>query len=338
VPGTLVISDLHLGSRLGHDVLTRPEPLIRLVDAVRASDRLVLLGDAVELAEGRPQSALAIAIPVLRALGAALGRDREVIVVPGNHDRQLVRRWIRRPPAPLTIATAVPLDATPELARVTAALAPAKVRVSYPGVWLDDRTWATHGHYLDQHLMPVSAYGFARGRLRHLPRDESTPVDYERGDRPSLSRLARFAPRPLATLWDDLAELMRASTMPRVRRRLLTRRTAPLTAALLGMQMRRASLPAIARVVHRIGVEAEWVIFGHVHRLGPLAADDPDQWRGPGGTPRLLNTGSWLYEPLLVNRAAPPHPYWPGGAVMLEPGAHPRALGLLDDLPARALR
>jgi hypothetical protein len=44
-----------------------------------------------------------------------------------------------------------------------------------------------------------------------------------------------------------------------------------------------------------------------------------------------------VYEPLLVHRARPPHPYWPGGAVLLEPGADPRAIGLLDDLDEHAL-
>ncbi len=55
------------------------------------------------------------------------------------------------------------------------------------------------------------------------------------------------------------------------------------------------------------------------------------------GRTRLLNSGSWLYEPLLVDRAAPPHPYWPGGAVLLEAGHAPRAVGLLDDVGPREL-
>jgi len=41
-----------------------------------------------------------------------------------------------------------------------------------------------------------------------------------------------------------------------------------------------------------------------------------------------------LYEPLLVDRATPPHPYWPGGAVVLEEGRPPRTVGLLDDVSA----
>ena len=101
--------------------------------------------------------------------------------------------------------------------------------------------------------------------------------------------------------------------------------------------MRRASIPALARVAHRLGVDADWVVFAHVHRCGPLAGDDLRQWRGPGGAPRIANTGSWVYEPVLVHHVAPPHPYWPGGAILLDEGGDPRPLGLLDHLDAAAL-
>ncbi|MGH2823882.1 MAG: hypothetical protein ACRDLY_12855, partial [Thermoleophilaceae bacterium] len=80
---TLVVSDLHLGSRLAHDVLRRGVALEALLGALDGVDRLVLLGDVVELLEGRPRQAMAVAEPVLRALGARLGAGREVIVVPG---------------------------------------------------------------------------------------------------------------------------------------------------------------------------------------------------------------------------------------------------------------
>jgi hypothetical protein len=110
-------------------------------------------------------------------------------------------------------------------------------------------------------------------------------------------------------------------------------RLAPLTASVIDAQMRHAALGAMSRVVAQLGVDADTVVFGHVHRNGPL---DGESW--PASQPRLLNTGSWLYEPLLVDRASPPHPYWPGGAVLLESGRPPRAMGLLDDLgPAELL-
>jgi UDP-2,3-diacylglucosamine pyrophosphatase LpxH len=333
---TLVVSDLHLGSRLGHDVLRRPEPLSHLLEALDGVEQLVLLGDAIELMQGRPQQALDVAKPVLRAIGQRLGPDREVILVPGNHDAPLVRSWVRDRGRSLAPATVVPLSATPALERVASWLAPARLEVSYPGAWLGDGVWATHGHYLDRHLFPDSTFGVARGLLGRPPRTGAEPIDYELARRPSMARVARLLPRPVAALLDDLAELIRAATMPR--RVLFHRRFAPVTAALLGAQMQRASIPALARVVRRLGIDADWVVFGHVHRLGPLAGDDPLQWSGPGGRPRIVNSGSWMYEPLLVHSARPSHPYWPGGAVLLEPGREPRAVGLLDGLSAEDLR
>ena len=338
---TLVVSDLHLGARLHRDVLRRPVALDALLGALDGVDRLVLLGDVVELLEGRPRQALRAAEPVLRALGARLGAGGEIVVVPGNHDAALVRPWLLANGVSQALDAPVPHDATPALAHVTAWLGPARVEVRSPGVWLGDGAWATHGHYLDRHLLPESAFGIARGLLGRLPRDGATPADYERAGGPSLTHLeallTRWLPRPLAVLADDLAEVLRAATMPGVPLRVLSHRHAPLTARLLGVQMRRASLPALARVVHRLRVGAQHVIFGHVHRRGPLEGDDARRWVGLLGTPSILNTGSWVYEPLLLHRARPPHPYWPGGAVLLEGGRPPRAIGLLDHLQASDL-
>jgi hypothetical protein len=338
---TLVVSDFHLGARLQRDVLRRGEVLEALLGALEGVERLVLLGDILELLEGRPREVAAATEPVLRALGRKLGQDREVVLVPGNHDAALVRPWLRARRDPLAIDSKIPSDATPMLARVTSWLEPAHVAVRYPGVWLSERTWATHGHYLDRHLVPEAAFGIARGLLGRLPRDGAHPDDYERAGGMSLTRLeafiARRLPRPLAVLFEDLLELARASTMPDLPRRVLGRRQAPLTALLLGVQMRRASIPALARVVHRLGVGADWVIFGHVHRCGPLAGDDLQRWSGPDGRPLTANTGCWVYEPLLLHGATPPHPYWPGGAIRLDGDLEPYAVGLLDHLDASSL-
>jgi hypothetical protein len=178
--------------------------------------------------------------------------------------------------------------------------------------------------------------------LGRLPRDAALPIEYERSHAPSVSRLESLAvrrlPRPLATLVEDLAELLRAASMPRIPQLLLNPRLAPLTSMLLGLQMRHASIPAMARVVHRLGVPAEFVVFGHVHRRGPLDGEREVLWECPGGRPRMINTGSWVYEPLLVHRARASHPYWPGGAAILEPGAPPRSIGLLDGMRPEAWR
>jgi UDP-2,3-diacylglucosamine pyrophosphatase LpxH len=298
----------------------------------------VLLGDVVELAEGRPQHALAVAEPVLRAIGERMGSARRVTVVPGNHDGPLVRAWVRAQGRSLETATEVPLDASPALRRLVSAFAPARVDVSYPGTWIGERTWATHGHYLDVHLLPVSGYGVFRGLLGRLPRDGAVPADYEQSRRPSTVRLTRWVPRPIAALLDDIAELVRAATMLRVRRHLLHPWLLPLTALVMRAQVRYAAIPALARVVHRLGVDADWVVFGHVHRLGPLPGDDRPAWSGPGGQPRILNTGSWVLEPLLLHQQSPMRRYWPGGAVLLEDDSEPRAIGLLDDVPVSQLR
>jgi UDP-2,3-diacylglucosamine pyrophosphatase LpxH len=336
---TLLISDLHLGSRMGRDVLRHPEALDRLLAALdeHRVDRLVLLGDTVELAEGAPRQAMAVAAPVLRALGARLGPGREVVVVPGNHDHRLTRRWVRAQGAALTVDALVPLDASPALAAVTSWLAPARVSVRAPGFWISPRVWATHGHYIDRHLLPESAWGVARGHVRRraAPGDVVGPAHYERRRRPRVTvegRLTRVLPRPLAALIEDAAELLRAWSMPSPRT-LQPHRIAPVTRRLLGAQMQRASIPALVHAVARVGVDADWLVFGHVHRSGPRAGDDAALWAGAGGRPRVANTGSWIYEPLLLHNASPPHPYWPGGGVLVDGDGDPRALGLLDDLP-----
>src|SRR5207247_1691961 len=147
----------------------------------------------------------------LHEIGARLGSGREVVLVPGNHDAALIRPWLRAHGVPSEVGAEVPLEATPLLRDVTSWLAPARVRVHYPGVWLSGRVWATHGHYLDRHLLPDSAFGVTRGLLGRLPRDGATPAAYEqRGASITAVEgwLARWLPRPLAALADDAAELL----------------------------------------------------------------------------------------------------------------------------------
>lgn len=333
-----MVSDLHLGARLGRDVLRQPPALAALLEALDGIDRLVLLGDVIELLEAPHAEALVAAEPILRAIGTRMGAEREIVVVPGNHDAALVRPWLRAHGVPLAVDATIPCDGSPALARVTRALAPARVQVRYPGVWLSHRIWATHGHYLDHHLLPAGAHGLVHRRRTDVGR----PGAYERS-RPSTparleALLSRRLPRPLAMILEGVAELARAATMPSLHRAIGTHRLAPLTTVLLGTQMQRASLPALATVARRLGVDADWVLFGHVHRLGPLAGDDPQRWSAPGGRPRLANTGSWTFESLLLHRGRPPHPYWPGGALLLEGDGDPQPLGLLDHLGPATLR
>lgn len=310
-------------------MLRYPEPLNALLGVLDSIDRLVILGDVAELVTRNPRRSLAAAEPVLRAIGHRMGGDREVVLVPGNHDFPLIRTWVRARGRELSTSDPVDPSATRALSQVVSWLAPAAVRVAYPGVWLDDGVYAIHGHYLDDHLFPDSAVGVPRGRLRG-PVRSATPWDYERrrihSRRSRDSFLTRAVRRPVQT------------AMPAFPRVLLRLHLASVSAAMLDLQMRRASIPALAHVLRGFGLSADWVVFGHVHRLGPLPSDRVEQWRDAEAGTRLVNTGAWLDEPLLNDGVSPPHPYWPGGAVLLEPGMDPRAVGLLDGLAPETFR
>jgi UDP-2,3-diacylglucosamine pyrophosphatase LpxH len=346
---TLIISDLHLGLRSGVDVLRRPDPLARLLGAIDGVDRLVLLGDLVEPLSWTARSSAPIGEQTLRAIGRALGPDRTVVIVPGNHDAHLVRAWALARGTSLGIADDVEPTATPALSTLASWLAPAQVRCSYPGLWVTDRIWATHGHYLDRHLIPETAFGLPRSAITRWRRgaavdQRGAAIEYEWARRRSATRrrrganrmgfAARLRDRPLATLLESAAAMTRIRAMPQVPHLMMRANLAPFTARLVDMQMRRAAMPAMAEVGRRLGVDADWIVFGHVHRLGPR--DEP-AWQPVPGGPRLLNTGAWVFEPVLIDRVEPPHPYWPGGAVIVEPDAEPRAVALLDDLTREQL-
>jgi hypothetical protein len=338
---TLVISDLHLGSRGERDILRRAPALEPLLEAVVGADRLVLLGDVIELIEGRPGLAMRLAEPVLRTIGHAVGRGREVIVVPGNHDHALVRAWMRaqaRGHHSVGPAARLPQHASPRLAQLTGWLKPARVTVRYPGVWLADGVYATHGHYVDRHLVPAQWGARLRGPFTPLPEGRAHVEDYERAAGLNMaaatSALAVSLPRAIGEGLDAAAALARRAAVPFARA--LPEGLAPFSAAVLNVQFRRAALPAMAQVAGLLRLGAREVIFGHLHRPGPLAGDERREWE-PAGGPRLHNSGSWVYEPLLLAGQEPPHPYWPGGAVVVEDGAV-RTVLLLEHLREADLR
>lgn len=326
---TLVISDLHIGSRLGRDVLRHPEALAVLLEALDDVDRLVLLGDVVELAEGRPREAMLIAEPILRTIGRRMGPERPIVLVPGNHDRSLARAWAVRQGAALTPDALVPPDASATLEALLGWLHPAEVEVRTPGVWLTPRVFAHHGHYLDRHLAPQSAWGRLKPEVRRSEDAVVGPIAYER-------RRTRKPPRRFPRLRESAAEVLRAHTMPSPRK-LQPHRIAPVTRVLLGRQMQHAAIPALAHAMARIGVtDADWLVFGHVHRLGPVPGDAPALWQV--GATRIANTGSWIYEPLLLHHGGPPHPYWPGGAILIpDAESDPQPISLLEDLDVATL-
>jgi hypothetical protein len=152
VARTLVVSDLHLGTRAGSDVLRREGVLEALLEALEGVDRLVLLGDTLELRQGQSRVVLDRACTVLRRLGECLG-ERSVVLVPGNHDHALVDFWLQRRSEPLGLDQRCAPSEASFLAQVTAELlAPAAVEIAYPGLWLGEGVYAMHGHQLDMHM------------------------------------------------------------------------------------------------------------------------------------------------------------------------------------------
>jgi len=243
-----------------------------------------------------------------------MGSGREVILVPGNHDAPLIRAWARAQGSGLGIADAVDPNVTRALARVASWLGPPQFAFITRGV--ADRADLGHARPLPRPSPdPESPIGLPRGRLEHRPARPALAIEYERGRiRSHHSRdalLTRALQRPLTTLAEIAAELARAAMLPHVPRMLMHARLAPVTAAMIDAQMRHAALPALALVLARLGGRGGLGRVGHVHRLGPLISDRDHPWRPVQGGPQLLNSGSWLYDPLLVDRASVPHPTGP---------------------------
>ncbi|MEA2405220.1 MAG: hypothetical protein QOE08_1867, partial [Thermoleophilaceae bacterium] len=78
---TAVFSDLHLGTATGRDLLRHPAARAAFEGAVEDADRVVLLGDLIELRDSPVARALDRARPLLRRVGEAVGA-RELVIVP----------------------------------------------------------------------------------------------------------------------------------------------------------------------------------------------------------------------------------------------------------------
>src|SRR3954462_2049451 len=87
---TAIVSDLHVGSQAGDDVAGGAEPQELLLAALEGADRVVLLGDALELRE----HALATGIELARPLLERLGRGTAGKGLPGG------ARHPHHPPGP----------------------------------------------------------------------------------------------------------------------------------------------------------------------------------------------------------------------------------------------
>ncbi len=182
---TLIVSDLHLGSNSKIDVLRRPELRAALLERLADVDRVVLLGDVLELRHGPLREAMAAARPFFEDLGRVLG-ERELVLTAGNHDHALIEPWLAArgahdDPGPLGLEQLLdPAEASPALALLARWAAPARTRIAYPGLWVRGDVYAMHGHYLDCHLTVPTLERLTVGAMSRLlgrPADTFAAVD-----------------------------------------------------------------------------------------------------------------------------------------------------------------
>jgi Calcineurin-like phosphoesterase superfamily domain len=364
---TLIVSDLHLGSVSGADLLRRAELRAPLLEAVADVDRVVLLGDVLELRHGPLREAMDVARPFFEDVGRAL-TGRELVMVAGNHDHALIEPWLARrgeehEPPPLGVEQLLePARVSPALERIESWVAPARLRVAYPGLWVRPDVYATHGHYLDCHLTVPTLERLSMGamvRLLGKPASTFTRVDdYEATAAPMFAwrdTVARDAQTGAAlngaatiTAWNALRGGGRPGThsYAGAMRWLRTRAIAagfpiaiaalnraglgPLRADISLSALRRSGLYAMGEVAARLDLGDAYVVFGHTHRAGPLPGDEPHEWRGRQGA-RLINCGSWTYASIFLSSTPGESPYWPGACVIVDDDGPPTLERLLLD-------
>jgi hypothetical protein len=230
------------------------------------------------------------------------------------------------------------------VAREIAARMPGnELELAYPGVWLRPGTYAHHGHYSDVHMsiprleaIAIAATVRASGGL---PSDGRTPDDYEAAMTPLYAfayALAQGNPRSRRVLGMDLTRkvwkrmdtngdmggrALRRVAIPSAVWALNRAGMGPFEAKVTGRALRQAGLRGMSDVIDALAIDAREVVFGHTHRPGPLPTDH-------GWDRRLFNTGSWLWEPNLVQNPVD-SPYWPGCVLFVEDDKPPRLERLL---------
>lgn len=353
---TAIVSDLHLGLASGGDVLR--DRVIRgiLLEEIAGADRVVLLGDVVELRERALGRALDLARPFFEDLGAALG-DAEVVLVPGNHDHRfaepLLDQLSLQGGAALGLEHRHPPAADTPTAAIAEWLGPARLTIAYPGLWLREDVYATHGHYMDAHLtLPRAECVAVAAAIRAsgpLP-DPTAPADYERVLRPlygftyglaqvRLAPLARHQGSPSENAWEMLAGTQNGGTRGRRIAAAAARAGFPAAvwainrllradfeADVSGAAIFRSGVAAATEMVRRLGVDGAHVITGHTHRGGPIGGEA--EWPLPGGG-RLHNSGSWVFASAFHLPGRPPNPYWPGTVTWVEDEGTPRRVQIL---------
>jgi hypothetical protein len=104
----------------------------------------------------------------------------------------------------------------------------------------------------------------------------------------------------------------------------LASRVVPIGSSLLC----RAGLRAMDKVVSKLAIEVEHVVFGHTHRAGPLEGDG--EWRTAGGV-GLTNTGSWVRLSGSLTGLGDAPGYSPGYCAIVADSGAPRLVNVLED-------
>jgi hypothetical protein len=357
---TAIVSDLHLGSASGEDL--GRDVAIRgiLLEEIASADRLVLLGDVLELRELPLAQVLKSVRPFFAELGEAMA-GRRVILVPGNHDHRLAE--------PLLEEVALAggslglehrgLPAGEAATRIATWMGGAELGIAYPGLWLRDDVYATHGHYMDLHMSLPRLECVAAATIMRAagqPPDPATPADYERVLRPiyglafglAEAGLARGATRPSERAWRSLSGRHNSSRARATAIKAAFAAGVPAGVWALNRALRadfgpdlsaaeitRSGIAAATEMTRRLQFEAAHTITGHTHRGGPEEGEA--EWGLPGGG-RLHNTGSWVYADAFHHPGSPPGPYWPGTVTWLDDDGPPRRVRLLIDHPREQLR
>ena len=358
---TALVSDLHLGLSSRADLLRHESFRDLLIEATRDVDRLVLLGDAIETRDRPLPLTLDIISPFFEQIGDAFA-GREIVLVPGNHDHRLLGPWLdhARESNEEVPVDAVVTDPHPCVERIDGWLGGAQLSVRYPGIWVRDDVFAMHGHYVDSHLtlptierLSVAAVDRISGRspsVRESVRDYEqvhSPVydllfDLAQGvrsmaggeeGRPPSMRLWELAGGATGRARTIRGRLFGSTVVPAVLRGLERAGVGSFGRDFSVAEIGRAGVNAMHTVADRLGIDAAHVIFGHIHRRGPLwgedgrAATDP-LWEQRGRT--MHNTGNWLYTPSMFSGAQTASPFWPGSMIVVEDEGAPRLVELLD--------
>ena len=131
----------------------------------------MILGDGLELREAAHRDAIDAAGAFFAAIGEALGPDKPLILLAGNHDHGIAAGWIdarlqTEPSGFLGLEQRfAPADAGPLARRLAEAARPAPVELAYPGIWLRDDVYAFHGHYADVHATVPTFERLAAGAM-----------------------------------------------------------------------------------------------------------------------------------------------------------------------------